>query len=252
MIQYNDISIDCAATKIHIDLTGGWKSALLFYLCADDIHKNQSSKTAIVPAVVRRINRYNVEGMHRPDAVPVVEQQIQWINDTFPDVVIDPLLQIDADFWWLCAKKTDPRLSIDISEKVLLRHTYEMCTYDRLFQVPEVIPDVPLILNYNAYCCDSDIVSLNQKNPYRRDKIFYYGKQLGQNTVSLCEGSVLSIRPFADTTKANLVEIAQQLNILEQLNKVSYTCEQSTTQPADPCGSCFNCLQMKKALPNNE
>ena len=247
MIQFNDISIDCAATKIHIDLTGGWKSALLLYMCAKDIHENQTNKTSIVPCVIKRINRYNLEDMYRPDANIIVKKQIDWINSVFPDVTIEPIISIDADFWWLPMIVTKI-MSVDVSEKALLRHVYELCTNNLLYPAQELIPNVPMIKSFNAYCSDDHNIKTLL---YIRKKQYEKGIEVDNNTISLCNGDVIALQPFADTTKTNLVGIAKSLNIFDSLLEVTYTCEQSTTGYTDPCGVCFNCNQMKRAIENN-
>jgi hypothetical protein len=246
--------IDCAATKVHIDLTGGWKSALLFYLCAKEISDSGAEGTSIVPCVTKRINRYNVEGMNRPDAITIVTQQIEWIKDKFPNVTIDPLLSIDVDFWWISITSINRR-PVDLSEKVLLRHTYELCTNKKLYPAIDVLPDIPIIKSYNAYCEDLDITDNDEKNPYYRKRRFDHGETTNTvygDSVSLCNGDVIAFQPFAKSTKTNLVGIAKSLNIINDLNTVTYTCEQDTSEPLDDCEQCFNCLQMKRATANND
>jgi hypothetical protein len=251
MIVYNDIVVDCTATKIHIDLTGGWKSALLLYMCAKDINDNQTSKTSIVPCVIKRINRYNVENMYRPDAIIMVEKQLAWIKHIFPNVKIESIISIDADFWWLPII-TAQLMSVDISEKALLRHVYEMCVNSAMFdKLLEFVEDVPMVKSFNAYCKDPDIAASVRKTPYVEKKKYDKGVSIDNNTISLCDGAVIAVQPFADTTKTNLIAIAKELNILDSLAKVTYTCEQSTADYTDPCGVCFNCKQMKRAIENN-
>lgn len=249
MIQYNDIQINCAATKIHIDLTGGWKSALLLYMCAMDINENQTSKTSIVPSVVTRINRYNVESMNRPDAVEIVKRQLEWIKNIFPTVKIDPMISIPADFWWI-PDNLDENMSIDVSEKALLRYVYELCTNTKIFPVLKFIDGLPKIKNFNAYCRESTRVEYITHVNTIPQKKYQYGNVLNNSTVSLCDGNVIATQPFSETTKSNLVSIAKNLHIFDELMDVSYTCEQNTVEYKDLCGICFNCLQMKRALDN--
>lgn len=252
MIQYNDISIDCNSTKIHIDLTGGWKSALLLYMCAKDIIENQPNDTSIAPCVITRINRYNHEDMHRPDAVAIVEKQLAWIKNTFPAIKIDPILSIPADFWWLVTLK-NITTSIDVSEKALLRHVYKLCTDDLdCNKTIEVISNRSIIKSFNAFCIDSSRIAFNEHILTIEQKKYQYGTVLNSNTVSLCNGDVIAVQPFKDTTKSRLVRIATELGILKDLNNVSYTCEQSTNEIIEACGQCFNCKQMKRAITDND
>ena len=114
LTTFNKISIDCNATKIHIDLTGGWKSALLLYLCAKDINDNQTDKTSIVPCVVNRTNRYNVEHMNRPMAIDIVKNQLLWIKEVFPRTAPDNKIRLTALFE--DDKNSNvPRVNIDVS-----------------------------------------------------------------------------------------------------------------------------------------
>lgn len=254
LTTFNKISIDCNATKIHIDLTGGWKSALLLYLCAKDINDNQTDKTSIVPCVVNRTNRYNVEHMNRPMAIDIVKNQLLWIKEVFPSVQFDALLSIDADFWWM-PPVVARMVSVDISEKVLLRHVYETCTNDKLFKIPNLIENSPIIKSFNAYCKDHDLVYDDEKNQYVNERIYEHGVVINSESgkaISLCDGNVIALQPFANTTKTNLIAIAKDLNILEDLDRISYTCEQSTKELVEPCGVCFNCKQMKRAIENND
>lgn len=249
MIKFDDILIDCNANKIHIDLTGGWKSALLLYMCAKDINENQPNKASIMPCVVTRINRYNIKSMNRPNAIEIVEQQLSWVKRIFPTIAIDSVLSIPADFWWLPTRKTSIT-SIDVSERVLLRHTYKMVmdqtAPNQDHEISDVVTNLPIIKSFNAFCKDSSRIVYDTQILEIEQKTYPHEIVLDNNTVSLCKGEIISTQPFRDTTKSKLITIAKELNIFEDLNSVSYTCEQSTKEIVEACGQCYNCDQMKK------
>jgi len=127
-----------------------------------------------------------------------------------------------------------------------------MCVNSAMFdKLLEFVEDVPMVKSFNAYCKDPDIAASVRKTPYVEKKKYDKGVSIDNNTISLCDGAVIAVQPFADTTKTNLIAIAKELNILDSLAKVTYTCEQSTADYTDPCGVCFNCKQMKRAIENN-
>jgi hypothetical protein len=154
---------------------------------------------------------------------------------------------MDVDFWWLTIQ--DGKCSLDVSEKTLLRHTYQIVL--NLFDHKKLEPnDRTRVRGYNAYCSDPESPPYTiWENPYKRVKPYEHGVESPEGagiSVSLVDGEVFSLRPFADSDKLHLAQIAKDLGILDKLEEVSYTCEQSTTEIAEPCMDCCNCWQLYK------
>lgn len=237
-----NIIIDTDADFVSVDLTGGWKSTLLLYMIAQDIVAS-GSNARIIPCITVRINCVNEPDYFRPNAIDIVEKQITWIKHVFPTVIFHDTISMKVDFWWINIEAG--KLSLDVSEKTMFRHAYHLA-----YEWPRVELGT-FIKAYNAYTSDKDITNFtSMQNPHTRDKPYEHSvwKEMGAGAVAeFFNKTAYSIRPFSNVTKTDLAQIAKELNILDKLDEVSYTCEQSTREIKEPCGECFNCEQLAKA-----
>lgn len=236
-----NIVFESDATYLTVDCTGGFKSALLLYLGAKDIFEGGYS-TPIIPLVTNRINGSSESRWDRPRAEESVRLVVSYINRVFPTVEIRDPLVINANFWWLSVPVVRDYNMIDVSEKTLLRHAYNFVLNGFLYDEPDPRPGVPGVINLNAQCRTT---LPEHRAPYVVDKLFETGihDEIGSGIRHTLEsGAVIVWQPFFKLNKQQIVDIANELDIVDELKLLTQNCE-SSSPLTKPCGVCYKCKE---------
>lgn len=248
-----DIYLNCDSTFVTVDLTGGFKSGLLLYLIAKEIN-DKGLDAIIVPCVTRRINTVNEQECDRPDSTIITSRIIDHIKSKFPSVKFYNSIVANVDFWWYTNSYNKDRNIYNVTEKSLLNTCFNFATKPNFFE--ELNPgqrvivrnDVPKVINYNAYVTNRTVeppeyLKHTQKHyPNAVEISIPNGKMF-----EFYSGEAMSILPFYNIGKTELVKLAKDLNILDDLETITYTCEQSTVDITPSCGKCFNCIELEQA-----
>jgi len=227
---------DTLATRVSVDLTGGFKSTLLLYLVAEHMH-NAGMPGKIRPHVTQRINSGAREaGKDRPNPVPIVNRAIEWCKQEFK-VEFDHMHVMPVDFWFVHI--ISGRQTLELAEKAMLRHLYD-CLKDTLYddwweEGNPSIPNIPAIRHYNA------CTNVEHEDYYECKKSYPVKSKINNKEYSFFDGDVKSFLPFYSMTKSEVMQIAKDKGILEQVIENSYSCEQNTTIELPPCGECTVC-----------
>ena len=248
-----NIYLNCNSNFVTIDLTGGFKSGLLLYLIAKDI-SDKNIDTVIVPCVTRRINTVKETEYERPDSTIIVSKVIDYVKNKFPSVKFYNSIVANVDFWWYTNSYNKDRNIYNVTEKSLLNTCFNFANKPSFFE--ELNPNervklkdgIPKIINYNAYVSIRNVETPEYLKYTRK----HYNKAVEKSIPNgkmfeFYNGEALSILPFYNISKIELVKIAKDLNILTDLESITYTCEQSTIDITSPCGECFNCIELDKA-----
>lgn len=235
-------------------MTGGFKSSLLLYLVAKEI-SDKNTNAIIVPCVTRRINSVNEDGYDRPDSLPIVKSIVDYVSSKYPNVKFYNPVTINVDFWWYTNGYNPERNIYNVSEKSLFESCYTWATKKWFFETLNpseqlvLTGGIPTIINYNAFTSipeDADYPEhlKHRQKHYKKAKLVSIpnGKMY-----EFYDGDAISILPFYNITdKTALFQLATSLGIFDDLSKIAYSCEQSTTVVDSPCGVCFNCVELSK------
>ena len=237
------IQFDTDATYLTVDCTGGFKSSLLLYLAAKDISEH-GYPTIIIPLVTNRINGSGDSRWDRQVAQPAVLEQVAYIKGKFPNVEIREPLVINANFYWIRVLR-DYNM-IDVSEKALVRHVYDFVTHRFLFDEGAAREGVPGVISLNAQCTTLP----EHAAPYDFEKVFHNSTvdAIGQGVRhTLEQGNVIVWQPFFNLNKQEIVNIANTLNIKDELKLLTQNCESLDVS----CGVCYKCKENKWAKLND-
>lgn len=237
-----NIVFESDATYLTVDCTGGFKSALLLYLSAKRISEC-GYDTIIIPLVTNRINGSGDPRWDRPLAEESVRSVVTYIRSVFPRIEIrDPEI-INANFYWISVPVYNRDYNmIDVSEKTLLRHVYDFVINPFCYDEPDARKGVPSVISLNAQC---RTYTSEHKPPYTVDKLFDNSIHLERGSGirhSVKGGAVIVWQPFFNLNKVQLVDIANNLNIKDELKLLTQNCE-SSLKDGETCGVCYKCKE---------
>lgn len=249
---YGVVYMNYTAKTHAIRLSGGLDSAVMLYMLAKSIKKNNA--TGIIrPLTVRRGNPTDLIKYNRVDVYPYVDTIIDWVRSEFPTVKIIDSVKEDANYWWI-AEFVDGknRSSYSETQTNLSRYLHWRYCKSDASDINDII--------YCEYCGTTknpNDPEMPQSDESHRDKIISGAIVTGSPTVvdtGIDEyRGAMTYEPFRNADKRITIWLANYLGILDKVLELTRSCEgdaASTNNFTKECMECWWCNERHWALKN--
>jgi len=223
---YGNVFFDLSADAIAVKMSGGYDSSVMLYALAHAINDTQQYHINIRPVSVKKIGPKNdMKDMTKADPTPIVQRVIDFTRKSFPKVNIDNSRVYELANWWddnlykLAQTSALELLDTDISM------VYNGITKNPTVQLNGAWNEPDAMRDADATCTPAI-----------------------ENTVSVYEGS--HAEPFRNADKRIVFALADQLEIVEDMMSMTWSCEgfgHMTDNFKKPCDTCWWCLEREWA-----
>lgn len=238
---YGNVEVNVDAHRAIVKVSSGFDSALMLYMICLAA-KKYNPNLEIYPVTARRTNSltkpYLKELFDRVDNYINAVDVVEWVRNIFPDIDIKDNLLYDSYFWQYC--QDDPIMGPN--------NTYVMAqtmpvVYARLLPYREDDSLKYKSVIYNGVTKNPDF-ELGGHNPEVKRNLKI--PKTDENCVSIKRESVTGpksaeIEPFRNADKRITFWLADQLEVLDTLLRISRSCEGPKELSNDWTEECHHC-----------
>jgi hypothetical protein len=250
---YGGVFINHSAQTTGIRLSGGFDSAVMLFLLAKSIN-DSNSNSVIQPMTIRRSNPTDMPEYDRADSFFYSDQVVKYVKSKFPKVQILDTLKQNADYWWVPDfVNGQNRSSYLLTQNTLSSYVrWKNVQYYKRHNI--VNYDALLYCEYVGTTMNPPVSEVPQSDESHRD-IPKKNALFSSATVVYENHQYSTYEPFRNADKRITFWLADHFQILEDLLKITRTCEggpEETHNFAIECDTCWWCLEKKWAVQNFE
>lgn len=246
--KFGNVALNLESKQVAIRISGGFDSAVLLYILANEISKHQVDVTINPVTVIKSNNRHNSLDKFNPTST--VNNILSFVRLKFPKVKINP-----SKFKTCVDQNNETFLK---TQNLLIQEVLADYNLDVLINYNGVTKNPPLIIG-NEYIEEIDQnhnkILVHSNPEKKRDKTHPFGIK---DTVSVCfrEDNVIHLEPFRNFDKRLTMSLADDHGILNYMLQNTRSCEgrrNNTNNFQTTCvgdHKCWWCYEREWALEN--
>jgi len=221
--KFGNVFFDLSEKHIILKFSGGFDSAILLYVLASEIHKNNLDIT-IHPITIKKIgNEKNLPKLDKFDPENNIKNLINFVKEQFPAVKISDPEFGTVDEWWL---KGNEKASV-YALNSLLKKVHKSLHVKHVFDYSGVTKNPDIVIGeefFNELDENGNEIIVHRNPEKHRDEIV---NSFVENTVSVLikENSITRVEPFRNMDKRITISLAADYGILDFLLKNTRSCE---------------------------
>lgn len=238
--NHGNVLFDLRRENIIVKMSGGYDSSVALYALAHSIHELGLQDThQLRPTTVQKIgNETGSDLNNKGDAVPVVQAVVDYTQKAFPDVKINPIRVEKCDNWFV-----DDRFYRDAQDEAGKQLPVETSLDSVQFTaVNGVTKNPPYSIGLDHWV-DPDDPAVGHRHQNAT-----YG-DVHPDTASVYMDNPIGPdmqEPWRNADKRIVFSIADQLGIMDDMMKISWSCEgraEDTNNFTKECMNCWWCLE---------
>lgn len=235
-----------------IRLSGGFDSAVMLYFLAKSL--SQFRDDAIIePITIQRGNPNEHEKWDRVYIVPYAEKIIEYVREHFPNVTITDTIVENANYWWVAENVNGANISSYTTSQETIAN-YLRWRHRKRIQNIETLNE-RFYIEYNGVTRNPPAGCIEQSEESHRDLLD--DRELFENSATVCHDTRLywnyCYMPWRNADKRIVFWMAEQEGILDDMLKLTRSCEGDKWDSEDftrECNSCWWCWERTWAHQN--
>lgn len=252
---YGDVYINHSAMSYGVRVSGGFDSALMLYMLAESLSKNNSA-AIVYPMTTKKWNTTDIEFFDAADSFVYADAVIDWVRSKFPTVNIKESLKRGAEFWWISNFVNGQDRSSYLNTQNMLSSYINWLNVTRYLEThPNTDSNTLLYCEYAGTTKNPPVhltdfprgpESHREKN--KPNVIATDSPTIAYFTDYFCE-----YEPFRNADKRLTFWLADNLGILNDLLSITRSCEgnkYTTNNFTQECNECWWCYERNWAHAN--
>lgn len=253
--KFGNVALNLDAKNITVRLSGGFDSCVLLYILASEIGKRNLDVTIFPITVIKVDNERFLPGLNKFDPTETVENIINFVRSSFPNVKIkDARFQKVTD-WWHLEEKLHIKAQHSMIDDIKKETNSEMfIDYNGITKNPSCVIGREIFEDRDQ---NGRLTFINCNPERHRDHI---NENFIENTVSVSElfdnDDTIFMSPFRNFDKRITFKLAEDYGILEFVLHNTRSCEgraEPTNNFTTVCTGldiCWWCYERDWALKN--